>query len=49
MIRAEAPSKKLTCIHVDVPTEVRDSAVSWICEQIKEVVWARNPFHLTQV
>ena len=37
-IRAEAPSKELTSIHVDVHTEVRDSAVCWICEQIKEVV-----------
>ena len=49
-IRAEAPSKKLTSIHVvDVHTEVKDSAVSRIREQTKEVVWARNPFHLTQV
>ena len=48
-IRAEAPSKNLNSIHVDVHTEVTNSAVSWICEQIKEVVWARNPFHLTQV
>ena len=48
-IRAEVPSKKLTSIHVDVHTEVRNSAVSRICEQVKEIVWARNPSHLTQV
>ena len=48
-IRTGAPSKKLTSSHVDVHIEVRNSAVSRICEQIKEVVWARNPFHLTVV
>ena len=48
-MRAEAPSKKLTYIYVDVHTEVRDSAVTWISEQIKEVLLAKSPLHLTQV
>ena len=47
LIYAAAPSKKLTFIQIDVQTEVRESAVSRICEQIKEVVGVRNPFHLT--
>ena len=37
--------KKLTSIHGDVHTEVRNIAFSRVSEQIKEVVWARNPFH----
>ena len=42
-------STKETFIHADVHTEVRDSVVSWIYEQIKKVMWSRNLFHLTQV
>ena len=42
-------TEQKTSIHIDLHTEVRDSAVSWICEQIKDVARARDPFHLTQV
>ena len=49
-IRAEAPNKKLTCIHIETAYLIGGVVKSnlWT-EQMKEIVWARNPFHLTQV
>ena len=48
--RPKAPNKNLICIHIEIAQLVGGLVLwSWICDQMKKVVSARNTFHLTHV